>query len=84
MPGVMKGESLPADVLGVLRKKGEQATLGELAGDTLQTPGLYALAEALQTNPAYRLSATGPYNTGFGSFSATPGTFMVWQRTPQR
>jgi hypothetical protein len=80
MPGVMKGQSLPTDVLGVLQNKGKQATLGELAGDTMQTPGLYAFAEALQTNPAYRLSATGPYNTGFGSFSATPGTFMVWRR----
>jgi 4-amino-4-deoxy-L-arabinose transferase-like glycosyltransferase len=85
MPGVMKAQSLPADVLSVLRKKrGTQATLGELAGDTMQTPGLYAFAETLQTNRAYRLAATGPYNTGYGSFSATPGTFMVWQRTPER
>jgi 4-amino-4-deoxy-L-arabinose transferase-like glycosyltransferase len=84
MPGVMKGQSLPADVLRVLQKeKGTPATLGELAGATMQTPGLYAFAEALQTSRAYRLAATGPYNTGYGSFSAAPGTFMVWQRLPQ-
>jgi hypothetical protein len=83
MPGVMKGQSLPADVLRVLQKdKGTPATLAELAGATMQTPGLYAFAEALQTNRDYRLAATGPYNTGYGSFSAAPGTFMVWQRLP--
>ena len=81
MPGVMKGQSLPGDVLRVLRKeKGTQTTLGELAGASTQTPGLYAFAEALQKDPSYRLAATGPYDAGFGSFSATPGTFMVWQR----
>jgi hypothetical protein len=83
MPGVMKAQSLPADVLSVLRKgKGTQATLGQLAGASTQTPGLYAFAEALQRDRSYRLAATGPYNAGFGSFSATPGTFMVWRRVP--
>jgi 4-amino-4-deoxy-L-arabinose transferase-like glycosyltransferase len=83
MPGVIKGQSLPADVLSVLRKqKGTQATLGELAGAPMQTPGLYAFAQALQTDPSYRLAGTGPYNQGFGTFSATPGSFMVWQRVP--
>lgn len=84
MPGVMRGQSLPTDVLRVLQKeKGTRTTLGELAGATNQTPGLYAFAEALQTDPAYRLAATGPYNTGYGSYSAEPGTFMVWKRVPQ-
>jgi hypothetical protein len=83
MPGVMKGQSLPADVLKVLRKeKGTRTTLAEMAGASMQTPGLYAFAEALQKDPSYRLAATGPYNTGFGSFSATPGTFMVWRHVP--
>ena len=84
MPGVMRGQSLPTDVLRVLQKeKGTRITLGELAGATMQTPGLYAFAQALQTDPAYRLAATGPYNTGYGSYSAEPGTFMVWQRLQQ-
>jgi 4-amino-4-deoxy-L-arabinose transferase-like glycosyltransferase len=83
MPGVIKGQLLPADVLSVLHKeKGTQTTLEELAGAPLQTPGLYAFAEALQTDRSYRLAGTGPYDEGFGSFSATPGTFMVWRRVP--
>jgi hypothetical protein len=81
MPGVIKGQSLPADVLSVLGKeKGTQATLGKLAGAPMQTAGLYAFAQALQTDRSYRFAGTGPYNQGFGTFSATPGTFMVWQR----
>ncbi len=84
MPGVMKSQSLPADVLAVLGKqKGTTARLGVLAGAGTQTPGLYAFAEALQTGRTYRLVATGPYDSGFGSYSATPGTFMVWRRVPQ-
>ncbi len=80
----MKSQSLPADVLAVLGKqKGTTARLGVLAGASTQTPGLYAFAEALQTGRTYRLVATGPYDTGFGTYSATPGTFMVWRRVPQ-
>ena len=48
----------------------------------MQTPGLYALAEALQADPSYRRMGTGSYNAGFGTFSATPGAFMMWRRVP--
>ncbi len=83
MPGIIRSQALPADVLAVLgKRKSTPATLAALAGSSSQAPGLYAFAEALQTGRTYRLVATGPYDTGFGSYSATPGTFMVWRRVP--
>jgi 4-amino-4-deoxy-L-arabinose transferase-like glycosyltransferase len=81
-PGLLKAQSLPADVFNVLRAgKDTRARLARVAAVNTPTPGVYDFALALQEDPQYRLVSSGPVNSGFGSFGSEPSTFFIWKRT---
>jgi len=56
-----------------------QALLG-LVGVNSGEPGLPDLTQALQRDPAYRLVAVGPYDSGVGYIGYSHGLYAIWQR----
>jgi putative flippase GtrA len=50
-----------------------------LVGDISGEPGLPALTEALEKNPAYHLVSTGPYNTSNVSGTHEYGIYAIWR-----
>ncbi len=81
-PGLLKAQSLPADVFRVLRGgKDARDQLARVGAVNSLEPGAYYFALALQQDPRYRLVSSGPVNSGYGSFGAQPSTFFIWQRT---
>jgi hypothetical protein len=72
--------TLPGDMLlSPDRPHISQALLG-LVGVNSGEPGLPDLTQALQRDPAYRLVAVGPYDSGVGYIGYSHGLYAIWQR----
>jgi hypothetical protein len=71
---------LPQDMLlSPNRAHFSQALLG-LVGVNSGTPGLRELTQVLERDPAYRLTAIGPYESGVAYNGYTHALYVIWQK----
>jgi hypothetical protein len=55
-----------------------------LVGINSHEPGLSALTLAIEQDPAYRLVAVGPYDSGVSYLGNNYGVYAIWQKVAPR
>ncbi len=72
---------LPPSILLSPRGRHIYQDLLGLVGVNSRQPGLPALTLALEQDPAYRLVAVGPYDSGVSYLGYDYGIYAIWQKT---
>jgi hypothetical protein len=72
--------SMPAGILLPHHSDQVYQELLGLVGQNSAEPGLPALTQALETDPAYRLVSTGPFDTSNLSGTHDYSIYAIWQK----